>query len=122
MQGTKKLVIGNQVWIWNDKSVLVGYGGTGYDPTLSNFYPCEFEYKSHIFFCSEIAIHWSKATLFQDHVIANKLLNGTITPGEAKKLERKVRNFDKSIWKWWLSNELPILLFAKFTQSDVLKK
>lgn len=64
---------------------------------FSNFYLIEFEYKGHTFACTEQAFMWEKAMYFKDYDVAEEVLRTTV-PIEAKRLGRKVKNFDPEIW------------------------
>ena len=69
------------------------------------------------------AEHWmmaGKAKLFGDEEMLQKIIDCR-TPAEAKKLGRKVRNFDNDIW---LKNRYEIVLDGnkhKFSQGETLK-
>lgn len=64
---------------------------------FSNFYKIEFEYKGHIFASTEQAFMWEKANFFHDSNVAEEVLRTTV-PIEAKRLGRKVKNFDEDDW------------------------
>jgi ribA/ribD-fused uncharacterized protein len=67
--------------------------------------------------------HWmmyQKAILFDDTSIADRIIECK-TPAEAKKLGRKVSNFDESKW---LANRMAIVIegnYLKFSQNEELK-
>ena len=64
---------------------------------------------------------YEKAVLFGDIEIGNQIL-GCNTPGEAKKLGRKVKNFDPVIWD---ENKYRIVVRGnelKFVQNERLKE
>ncbi|GAB3501855.1 NADAR family protein [Emticicia fontis] len=69
------------------------------------------------------AEHWmmaKKAEIFKDEEILNKILSAK-SPAEAKKLGRKVRNYQEEIW---LANRYTIVKqgnFHKFSQNQALK-
>jgi ribA/ribD-fused uncharacterized protein len=69
------------------------------------------------------AEHWmmaKKAILFQDHEILEKILQAK-SPAEAKKLGRKVKNYQEEVW---LANRYGIIKegnFHKFSQNQALK-
>ena len=69
------------------------------------------------------AEHWmmaGKAKLFGDEEMLQKIIDCR-TPAEAKKLGRKVRNFDNDVW---LANRYEIVLEGnkhKFSQSEAMK-
>ena len=49
------------------------------------------------FACTEQAFMWEKAMYFKDYCVAEEILRTTV-PIEAKRLGRKVKNFDSEIW------------------------
>ncbi len=64
---------------------------------FSNFYPVTFMYKGHEFANTEQAFMWAKAIYFNDIKTANLILK-TTNPQEAKRLGRKVKNFNRRPW------------------------
>lgn len=68
-----------------------------WNSVFSNFYKIEFEYKGHIFACTEQAFMWEKAKFFSDDEISKEILCTTV-PNEAKRLGRMVKNFDEKEW------------------------
>ena len=68
---------------------------------LSNFHPCdiEFVYNKQTIKCisSEQFFMWWKAMVFNDHETADLILKAE-TPKEAKKLGRKVKDFNDDTW------------------------
>lgn len=87
---------------------------------FSQWYPSEFEVAGISYSTAE---HWmmaKKATLFQDDKIYQQILRSK-TPGEAKKLGRKVANFDPAVWD---AHKYEIVVNGnvfKFTQNPTLK-
>lgn len=68
------------------------------DDFLSNFYVSTFFHNGIMFRTTEKAIMYRKAMLFGDRVIADRILK-TYHPIDAKRLGRKVRNFNEAIWE-----------------------
>ncbi|MEZ0541996.1 NADAR family protein [Fibrella arboris] len=69
------------------------------------------------------AEHWmmaEKARLFNDEAIRGQILTAK-TPGEAKKLGRRVRGFDADIWQAACFDLVVTGNFHKFSQHDELK-
>ena len=64
---------------------------------------------------------YSKATLFGDKEIAEKILK-TSNPKEQKALGRLVKNFDNKIWQEQCREIVYKGNYAKFTQDGILKK
>jgi conserved hypothetical protein, ribA/ribD-fused len=87
---------------------------------LSQWWESEFEVEHKKYKTSE---HWmmaKKAELFGDQEILEKIYQAR-TPGEAKKLGRKVRNFDPEVWE---ENRYEIVKkgnYHKFSQNESLK-
>ena len=61
----------------------------------SNFYNCEIEYANKPFHSSEQLFMYLKALHFGDNEIADQILVNGGMPKEAKKLGRKIANFDE---------------------------
>ena len=86
---------------------------------MSNFYPSKFSVDGFQYNCNEQYIMASKALVFKDNVIFDKIMNETV-PYNIKKLGRQVKNFTD---KEWLKHRDHILysgLIAKFSQNDDL--
>lgn len=119
MSRYKKVVVGNQVWIHDADNKLIGYGGTGYDSPLSNYFRKGFDYCGKRFRYVENALQWSKAMLFNDTEKASKILEPSCTPTQAKNFGRQINNFHKKAWLEFLSVEFPNILYAKFSQNGL---
>ncbi|XOV65860.1 MAG: NADAR family protein [Fluviicola sp.] len=65
---------------------------------LSQWYPAEFQEKGIIFRSAEHWMMYQKALLFNDSEIAQEIIQCD-SPGEAKKLGRKVSSFDQKKWE-----------------------
>lgn len=61
-----------------------------------------------------------KATFFKDYDIANQILKAK-TPKEAKKLGRKIKNFEEEAWKEVREEKMEQIIKAKFDQNPELK-
>jgi len=80
---------------------------------FSNWYMKDFVYKGITFNCSEQALMWEKAVLFNDKDIADKIL-ASKDPKQIKALGREVRNFDDSIWSQKRYDIMVDILAEKF--------
>ena len=87
---------------------------------LSNWYPCKIKYKGLDFSSSEQLFMWMKAKHFKDEEIADEILKCK-TPKEAKKLGRKVRGFDQSVWDDVKVKYMHDAIDCKFEQNPELK-
>ena len=89
-------------------------------------WPCqwsyvEFEIDGIQFTCTEQAMMYLKAMLFNDHPVAHSILSAD-HPKKYKSLGRKVKNFDESKWE---SNKFDIVErvnYAKFDQNPLFKQ
>jgi ribA/ribD-fused uncharacterized protein len=87
---------------------------------LSQWWPAPFSVDGDTFATAEHFMMWSKATLFDDHETAERVL-GAATPKEAKALGRQARNFDQATWE---AKRYDIVVAAgghKFGQHDDLR-
>lgn len=75
------------------------YGHSANKPyrEFSNFFPSKFTYYDLPFRTGEQALHWRKATLFEDWKTAKAILQAK-TPSQAKKLGRQVKGFRDALW------------------------
>lgn len=87
---------------------------------LSNWYDCKLTYNGMHFFNSEQAFMWKKAVTFDDTESAIKIAH-TASPSEAKKLGRKVKNFDAQKWSEVSYQIMVEVNFAKYQQNPRLK-
>ena len=99
-------VVNNKVFFWSG--------------VFSNWHPCTFTYKNITFNCSEQALMYEKAMLFNDVNIANQILNAKL-PKEQKNLGRKVNNYDDKIWSPQREQIMVDILYCKFSQNEKLK-
>jgi len=88
---------------------------------FSNWYDCKFRYRDIIFFNSEQAFMWVKATYFGDMEIAEKILK-TPSPDQCKRLGRKVKNFNAEKWLKEGYYVMVAVNLAKFGQNPKLKE
>lgn len=88
---------------------------------LSNFYPSQFTLKHIKYLCVEQYLMAQKANLFNDNKSFEKIMIAT-KPAEMKKLGRRVKGFDDSIWLKHRNQILFDGLVAKFIQNSSLLK
>ena len=88
----------------------------------SNWYPASITINGITFSCCEQYMMYQKAILFDDHEIADKIINTTI-PKDIKALGRQVKNFDPAIWDKHKEMVVGTAVMAKFIQHpDLYKK
>ena len=87
---------------------------------FSNFYPCSFDLDGRTWNCSEQYFMYMKAKLFGDEEIAEKILQSH-EAADAKKLGRKVKNFDADTWSNISRNIMYAAVYSKFSQNQDLK-
>lgn len=97
----------------NKSSMYLFYGSSN---PLSNWHPKGFWVKGIWFPTSEHFMMYCKAKLFNDEESATLILK-TTDPGEAKRLGRKVRNFDKATWDDKSEGYVYIGVLEKFRQN-----
>lgn len=88
---------------------------------FSNWFPSEFELEGKKFYNAEQYFMYKKAQFFNDEEIAFAILT-TDDPKTAKKLGRKVKNFDADVWLKVCKGYMKEGCKAKFTQNIDLKK
>lgn len=88
---------------------------------FSNFYKSSFVVNDIEFNCGEQYIMYSKALLFKDNEIVNKILQESV-PSKIKALGRKVKNYNDKIWCEIREDITYIGLLAKYMQNNDLKK
>lgn len=88
---------------------------------FSNWFPSEFELEGKKFYNAEQYFMYKKAQFFNDEEIALAILS-TDDPKTAKKLGRKVKNFDTDTWLKVCKGYMKEGCRAKFTQNADLKK
>lgn len=91
---------------------------------FSNFYPCEIRVDTDkgeiVFKSSEQYFMWQKAMFFKDEEIAEQILEAD-SPAEAKKLGRKVKNYDDAAWSKNRADAMYKAVLLKFKQNKDLK-
>jgi ribA/ribD-fused uncharacterized protein len=92
-----------------------------WDGPFSQWYSCDIIYKDIKFGCAEQAMMYSKAILFGDEEIAEKILN-TDNPRSQKALGRQVRNFDPVLWDQHKFDIVLGINLKKFDQNLDLKE
>lgn len=99
-------IYNNKVFFWNG--------------IFSNWYPCKFTYNNVEFNCSEQALMYEKAILFNDQKTAQRILEAK-TPKEQKALGRLVKNYNENIWSKNREKIMTDILLAKFTSKNNFK-
>lgn len=87
---------------------------------FSNFYECKFVEGDNVWISSEQCFMAKKAIFFGDRETFLEIIQST-TPIEAKKLGRKVKNFDEKAWSEVSFNMMYEAVYAKFSQNEDLK-
>ena len=88
---------------------------------FSNFYPCSFTEGGKVWKNSEQCFMAKKAEYFKDMEILEEILKAE-TPEKAKKLGRKVKNFDVEKWSKVCFDKMYDAVYAKFSQNNDLKE
>lgn len=88
---------------------------------FSNFYPCSFTEGGKVWKNSEQCFMAKKAEYFKDTEILEEILKAE-TPEKAKKLGRKVKNFDAEKWSKVCFDKMYDAVYAKFSQNNDLKE
>ena len=88
---------------------------------FSNFYPCSFTEGGKVWKNSEQCFMAKKAEYFKDVEILEEILKAE-TPEKAKKLGRKVKNFDAEKWSKVCFDKMDDAVYAKFSQNNDLKE
>jgi ribA/ribD-fused uncharacterized protein len=87
---------------------------------FSNWYSCEFTWRDIKFNCSEQAMMWYKAFMFNDEFNMKNILNSD-NPREQKAFGRMVKDFDEDEWDKVKVDIACSFLYAKFSQNEDLK-
>ena len=105
----------------NNFDILFFFGQENY---LSNWYPSEFNLffgeRECKFYNVEQAMMASKAMLFKDMESFNKILK-TPNPRSVKRLGRKVKNFDPSVWDKYKKYIVKAAVYSKFKNNQKLR-
>lgn len=92
---------------------------------FSNFHPAPIHYEEngikYFFPTSEHMFMWQKARHFRDEISANAILN-VEHPRDAKKIGRKVSNFDNDEWAKVRYEKMLRAVTLKFTQNEDLRE
>lgn len=88
---------------------------------FSNWYPSTFTIGSITFTRGEQFMMYAKALLFDDQLIAAKIL-ATDDPKKQKDLGREVRNYDDAAWAEVREDIMVLGLYQKFAQNPGLKQ
>jgi ribA/ribD-fused uncharacterized protein len=88
---------------------------------FSQFYAAPFTLEGQRFGCTEQWMHWKKACLFGDKVVAVQILAES-DPFAQKKLGRQVTPFDGAIWSVVARDIVLRGNLAKFSQNPALKE
>lgn len=88
---------------------------------FSQWFPCEFKENGITYQTAEHYMMAEKARLFDDEAILNKILKSA-GPDQAKKLGRKVNNFDSHIWDEHKYDIVKKGNFLKFSQNPEFKE
>lgn len=88
---------------------------------FSNFAPCHINAEGHHFESSEQYFMYRKAVFFKDFETAELILKAE-SPKEAKKLGRKVKGFDDSLWDTVKTQCMFDACYAKYTQNEEYKQ
>ena len=83
---------------------------------FSNFHPCKFTYKGIEWNCSEQAYMAEKAIYFGDYAAFLEILK-TTNPADAKKIGRRVKNFDADEWSSVSYEYMLDIVLEKFKQN-----
>lgn len=87
---------------------------------FSQWFPAQFVVDGDTYLTAEHYMMAQKARLFGDNEILEAVLSCQ-HPGEAKKLGRKVRNFDKTLWDKHCFDYVVAGNIAKFEQNPICK-
>ena len=87
---------------------------------LSNFYPCKIELYGSTWKSSEQCFMAKKAAYFGDEATYEEIINAK-TPEEAKKLGRKVKNFNDEEWSAVRQEIMYNIVYEKFAQNKTLR-
>lgn len=87
---------------------------------LSQWFPADFIVEGVTYPTAEHFMMAGKARVFNDAEVLAEILQST-SPNEAKKLGRKVHNFDDKVWKQHRMELVVAGNYAKFSQHEKLK-
>ncbi|KAK6180203.1 hypothetical protein SNE40_012395 [Patella caerulea] len=93
----------------------------GRDSPFSQHHKCRFEVDGVRFSCAEQYMMYSKAVVFEDECIKQKILDAA-DPVEMKRLGREVKNFEVKPWMEYAVDKVKTANHAKFSQNKYLKE
>lgn len=114
------LDLGNKheyLYFWGHNTSKVGIGST----CLSQWYPASFTVVGTKFLTAEHGMMAGKAIIFNDDDSAKKIID-SLHPSDAKRLGRKIKNFNESIWDESKFNIVVSTNMEKFKQNPELRK
>lgn len=91
----------------------------GKQDIFSNWHPCQFEYNGVRFNCVEQFMMYSKAMLFGNREVAERIL-ASADPKAQKALGRQVKGFDDAVWAEKCMSIVTVGCREKFSQSPDL--
>lgn len=89
---------------------------------FSNWYPCKFVDLDITFHNSEQAFMCRKAAYFEDWETYREILKLGENPSTAKRLGRKIKNFNAEYWMEVCLEEMVDVNMAKYSQNPKLKE
>lgn len=92
-----------------------------YAGEFSNFFNSPFEVGGQTFFCVEQFMMYSKAKIMGDDETAKQIMRST-SPGNIRKLGRKVTPYDDELWSENRYDLVKIGVYHKFDQNEDLKE
>jgi ribA/ribD-fused uncharacterized protein len=90
------------------------------DDVFSNVYPCKIVYNNIEFGSVDHLFMYFKAVHFNDTEAIESIINIS-DPRLSKRIGRKIKNFDESIWENVRENYLYEAVYLKFSQNEDLK-
>lgn len=88
---------------------------------FSQWHQSPFVVNGMVYNCAEQYMMQQKAVLFEDDESARKIMQSN-SPTEQKRLGRKVKNFDGTVWNQHRKRIVYAGNYAKFTQNPALKE
>ncbi len=102
-------------------NVLGFYHDYDLDGYLSNWYEAPFTYLGHRFCRGEQVMMWTKARVFGDATVADKILHETDS-AKIKSLGKEVRPYDEDLWAQVRGPLMRVALREKFLQNPALRE
>lgn len=92
----------------------------GGESPFSNFHLNTFEYNGYLFCCSEQAFMYAKAYIMRDFDMADKIANYELKNKEIplvyKRMGRKVKNYNDSLWSKYRQRVMKSVLYSKLRE------